>query len=231
MQRKPCFIREKRFANLRVAIRSQQNTSPLKIASSPTHRINEANAAIMKADSNASIDRSWVSAKPEDFFKPDALDGDNNSSSIFPILPDSTYVSDGVQSIQGQTVINVLIVDDSKFVASAIHSILVEMDFHVVGLAHDGLQGLAHFEEHSPDVTLLDITMPNMDGIECLMRIRELNSDARVVMLSAIQDEATIKRCLAAGAAGFLQKPIRKTSPADLERLCEMLEQAAGKVS
>jgi two-component system chemotaxis response regulator CheY len=127
---------------------------------------------------------------------------------------------------RGQTVINVLIVDDSKFVVNSIQVILEELDFHVVGIAHDGLQGVDRYTECSPDVVLLDITMPNMDGIECLTRIREMNPDARVVMLSAIQDEQTINNCLGSGASGFLQKPIRKTSTADLERLCDALEQA-----
>jgi two-component system, chemotaxis family, chemotaxis protein CheY len=143
----------------------------------------------------------------------------------------STYVSNGVLLIQGQTVINVLIVDDSKFVANSIQTILEEMDFHVVGLAHDGHQGINSFTQFSTDVTLLDITMPNMDGLECLTRIRELDGNARIVMLSAIQDEQTIQKCIAAGASGFLHKPIRKTSPTDLQRLCEALEYAAGKTA
>lgn len=125
--------------------------------------------------------------------------------------------------------IRVLIVDDSKFMARGIQSVLEAMSFDVVGLAHDGVEGLAKFIELSPDVTLLDITMPNMDGVECLSKIREVDSDASVVMLSAIQDAETIDRCLRSGAYGFLQKPIRQTSVSDLNRLCRTLEEAAGK--
>lgn len=124
--------------------------------------------------------------------------------------------------------IEVLVVDDSKFMAKALRDVLVGLGFNVVGIAHDGVEGVAQFEALRPEVTLLDVTMPNMDGVECLTKILEIDSNARVVMLSAIQDPATIESCLSIGAANFLQKPIRKSSPSDLNRLCETLENAAG---
>ena len=124
---------------------------------------------------------------------------------------------------------NVLIVDDNKFITHAMQNILEELNFHVVGVAHDGLQGIERYMEFWPDLTLLDITMPNMDGVECLSKILEMNSTARVVMLSAVQDQNTISKCLASGASGFLQKPIRKGNAADLERLSQTLEHAIGK--
>jgi two-component system, chemotaxis family, chemotaxis protein CheY len=127
--------------------------------------------------------------------------------------------------------INVLIVDDNKFITQAMQNILEELDFNVVGVAHDGLQGIERFMEVWPDVTLLDITMPNMDGVECLSKIIEMNSTARVVMLSAVQDQNTISKCLASGASGFLQKPIRKGNAEDLDRLSQALEQATGKTA
>ncbi len=122
--------------------------------------------------------------------------------------------------------ISVLVVDDSKFMARAMETVLAGMDFDVVGLAHDGQEGYQQFEKLRPDVTLLDITMPNMDGLECLQKIREIDADARVVMLSAIKDPDTVQRCLDGGAASFLQKPIKKTSPSDLARLYDTLEGA-----
>ena len=125
--------------------------------------------------------------------------------------------------------INVLIVDDNKFITHAMQNILEELNFNVVGVAHDGLQGIERFMEFWPDITLLDITMPNMDGLECLSKIMEMNSTARVVMLSAVQDQHTISNCLALGASGFLQKPIRKGNADDLERLSHALEHAIGK--
>ena len=126
--------------------------------------------------------------------------------------------------------IRVLVIDDSKFMANGIKSVLEALDFEVTGMAHDGLEGVAAFEEHRPDVTLLDITMPNMDGIQCLDRIRELDEDARVVMLSAIRNAETEQLCLEKGAKGFINKPIKRGSPSDLARLCEALENAVASL-
>lgn len=127
--------------------------------------------------------------------------------------------------------IRVLVVDDSKFMARGLQSILEQMDYEVLGLAHDGQEGFDKFTELRPDVTLLDVTMPNVDGLECLQKIRELDSDARVVMLSAIKDPETVERCLSNGAAEFLEKPIKRGSPKDLSRLCDAIDGAAQTVS
>ncbi|MFK7818674.1 MAG: response regulator [Planctomycetaceae bacterium] len=122
--------------------------------------------------------------------------------------------------------IDVLVVDDSKFMAKALGRLLGELGFNVVGLAHDGIQGLAQFRKLKPAVTLLDITMPNMDGVECLSKILEVDSDARVVMLSAIQSPETVDECLERGAASFVRKPIRKDCAEDRTRLRDTLEKA-----
>lgn len=122
--------------------------------------------------------------------------------------------------------INVLVVDDSKFVVHAMESILQDLQYHVAGVAYDGLQAIEKHMDCAPDVTLLDITMPNMDGLECLCKIMESSPDARVVMLSAVQDQDTISKCLECGAVGFLQKPIRKGNTDDLNRLCAAISRA-----
>ena len=127
--------------------------------------------------------------------------------------------------------IRVLLVDDSKFVTRTLSNILEAMDFQVLGVAHDGHEGIQQYQQLHPDVTLLDLTMPNMDGLECLNGILNLDPEARVVMLSAIQDPDTVAKCLERGACSFLQKPIRQGSPADLSRLCGTLEAAVAKVA
>ncbi|QDU54169.1 response regulator [Aeoliella mucimassa] len=121
----------------------------------------------------------------------------------------------------------VLVVDDSAFMARSVAIVLKDMDFEVVALAHDGFQGVEKYEELRPDVVLLDVTMPNMDGVECLVKLREIDNDARVVMLSAVHDEETVNKCLEYGAIAFLQKPIRRGNAEDLERLRSTLETAA----
>ena len=127
--------------------------------------------------------------------------------------------------------IRVLLVDDSKFLAKALRGILKSLDFEVVAMAHDGVEALEQFKTHSPEVVLLDVTMPNMDGVECLTQLMQIDPEARVVMLSAIQDEEVIERCLALGACSFLKKPIVKTSQEDLDRLSTTLQDAFAKVA
>ena len=127
--------------------------------------------------------------------------------------------------------IRVLLVDDSKFLAKALSGILKSLDFEVVAIAHDGFEAIEQFKSHSPDVVLLDVTMPNMDGVECLNQLMNIDSEARVVMLSAIQDEEVIERCLALGASSFLKKPIVKSSQEDLDRLSTTLQDAFAKVA
>ena len=124
---------------------------------------------------------------------------------------------------------SVLVVDDSAFMAKAVSSVVQEAGYDVVGLANDGIQGFDQFVQQAPDVTILDITMPNMDGLECLKAILEYDPDASVVMLSAIQDQEMIQECLNSGAVAFLKKPIKKNNAEDLERLRSTLEAAAGK--
>lgn len=124
----------------------------------------------------------------------------------------------------------VLIVDDSNFVTKAMQTIMEDLQFQVVGIAHDGLEALECFAKQLPDLTMLDVTMPNMDGLECLCKIKQSFPDARVVMLSAIQDEHTKEKCIEAGAAGFLQKPIRRGNLDDMGRLYKILEKALQKV-
>ena len=125
--------------------------------------------------------------------------------------------------------IRVLVVDDSKFMAKALNSVLVAMDFDVVATAHDGLEALTLYAKHLPDLMLLDITMPNMDGVECLQRAIADFPDARIVMLSAIKDPEVVDHCLRLGAKGFLEKPIRSTSPSDLRRLSDAIDEAVAK--
>nr|WP_261361774.1 response regulator [Aeoliella straminimaris] len=130
-----------------------------------------------------------------------------------------------------QEVVSVLVVDDSRFMTRVVKSALESLGVQVVGVAGDGLEALEQFQQHRPDVTLLDITMPNMDGLECLTRIREIDADARVVMLSAVQDEETVAKCLKLGAATFLRKPIRMGNSEDEQRLQLALGITAPQIS
>ncbi|QDV70044.1 Chemotaxis protein CheY [Rosistilla carotiformis] len=124
--------------------------------------------------------------------------------------------------------ISVLVVDDSRFMGKVMQTVLTEIGFNVVGLGCDGEEGVQLFKELNPDITLLDVTMPNMDGLECLKEIRAHCPDANVVMLSALKDEEIVRKCLEAGAGAFLEKPIRRDCIEDQQRLISAVEKILG---
>ncbi|HAG90935.1 MAG TPA: hypothetical protein DCL41_03645 [Bdellovibrionales bacterium] len=99
----------------------------------------------------------------------------------------------------------VLIVDDSslfrKLLAKAI-----EEDGVTIDMASDGLEAIEKYKGNTPDLVLLDITMPNCDGKECLTQIMHLNPKANVIMISGIESEETVAECLRIGAKGYIPK-------------------------
>lgn len=104
----------------------------------------------------------------------------------------------------------VMIVDDIPFIRSVIKDILVNGGFNVVGEASDGIEALALYKAIKPDVVLLDINMPILDGIETLKRIKKINKDAIVVMCSSLGDQENIINSISLGAKDFVVKPFRK---------------------
>jgi DNA-binding NarL/FixJ family response regulator len=104
-------------------------------------------------------------------------------------------------------VIRVLIVEDHAVVRSGLERLLATTpDIEVVAGAADGEQAVALAEEHRPDVVLMDLSMPNVDGIEATRRILEDGGDAQVVVLTSISDREKIEAALDAGAIGYLLK-------------------------
>lgn len=103
----------------------------------------------------------------------------------------------------------IVTVDDSAFVTKELTRFL-EADGHtVLANGENGYDGVELFRTHRPDLLMLDITMPNMSGRECLSLVLDESPEARVVIVSAIRERATIVDCLAAGAKGYVEKPIR----------------------
>lgn len=103
----------------------------------------------------------------------------------------------------------VLIVDDAAFMRMMIKNILIENDFEVVGEANDGLQGVEKFKEFKPDLVTMDITMPEMDGIAALKEIKKLDPNAKVIMCSAMGQQAMVIDAIQAGAKDFIVKPFQ----------------------
>ena len=116
---------------------------------------------------------------------------------------------------------NVLVVDDAAFMRMMVKDILTRAGHTVVGEACDGAQALDQYKSLKPDVVTLDITMPNVDGIQALKNIKEFDPDAKVVMCSAMGQQIMVMEAIQAGAKDFLVKPFQ----------AEKIQEAIRKVS
>jgi DNA-binding NarL/FixJ family response regulator len=103
----------------------------------------------------------------------------------------------------------ILVVDDTKFMRKMLTDILKQYGHEVVGEAENGRQAVQKYEELQPDIVLMDITMPEMDGIEAMKEIRLLNPSAVVLICSAMSQQDLISDALKAGANGYVMKPFK----------------------
>ncbi|KYD09414.1 response regulator [Caldibacillus debilis] len=103
----------------------------------------------------------------------------------------------------------ILVVDDAAFMRMMIKDILVKNGYQVVGEAADGKQAVEKYKELQPDLVTMDITMPEMDGIAALKEIRSFDPDAKVVMCSAMGQQAMVIDAIQAGAKDFIVKPFQ----------------------
>jgi len=101
----------------------------------------------------------------------------------------------------------VLVVDDASFMRSMIRDIFGRGPFAVIGEAENGLQAVRLYQEFRPDLTTMDIVMPEMDGITALREIIREDPAAKVVMCSALGQDAIIQEALTVGARGYITKP------------------------
>ena len=102
-----------------------------------------------------------------------------------------------------------LIVDDSVFARKSLAKMVESFGGQVAGEAGDGCAAITEYDRVSPDIVLMDITMPQMDGIEAVVRIVQLHPDARVVMVSSVGYQVNILAALQKGARHFVQKPVK----------------------
>ncbi|MCX5998718.1 MAG: response regulator [Chloroflexi bacterium] len=100
----------------------------------------------------------------------------------------------------------VLVVDDAAFMRMRCAKMLHENGYEVVEAA-DGLEALQKYRDESPDLVLLDITMPNMDGIATLKKLIEMNPKVRVAMVTAMGQQSMVVEALKCGAKDFVVKP------------------------
>ena len=114
----------------------------------------------------------------------------------------------------------VLIVDDSKFTRIKLKSMLEKNGYEVTGEAEDGRQAVDMCKELKPAIVTMDITMPEMDGLSSLKQIMDLNTGAKVVMISALGQKQKVLECIKAGAADYVVKPFNKdTIAAKIDKL------------
>lgn len=104
----------------------------------------------------------------------------------------------------------VLIVDDASFMRMTIKNMLSNYEYEIVGEAENGLEAVEKYKELSPDIVTMDITMPELDGIQALRMIKKINPGASVVMVSALGQEAKMKEAIIYGAKGFIVKPFKE---------------------
>lgn len=103
----------------------------------------------------------------------------------------------------------VLIVDDAAFMRMMIKDILEKGGFEIVGEANNGLKAVELFKKEKPDVVTMDITMPDMDGIEAVKAIKEFDPAAKVIMCSAMGQQTMVMDAIKAGAKDFIVKPFQ----------------------
>jgi two-component system chemotaxis response regulator CheY len=105
--------------------------------------------------------------------------------------------------------INVLIADDLKFIKLVLRELVEKAGFRVVGEASNGEEAVELYQEKRPDVVLMDITMPKMDGLAALKQILKFDPQAKIIMCSALGQQSLIVQALQLGAKDFIVKPFR----------------------
>lgn len=112
----------------------------------------------------------------------------------------------------------VLIVDDAVFMRNTLKMMLERNNFEVVGQAEDGEDAVLQYSKLRPDIVTMDITMPKMSGIEALLKIKESDPNAKVVMITAMGNEMMVKEAIISGAVNFIVKPFQEDKVVEVLR-------------
>ena len=115
--------------------------------------------------------------------------------------------------------IRLMLADDHRMLREGLRRSMTEAGFDVVGEAGDGVEAIAMADDLQPDVILMDVTMPNCDGVEACRRVIESGSDTRVVMLTMHADKEVLANAIRAGAIGYLTKDSSTRDIADAVRM------------
>lgn len=117
---------------------------------------------------------------------------------------------------------NILIVDDASFMRMMLKDIFTKNGYNVVGEAENGQVAVQKYNELNPDLVTMDITMPEVDGIQALKKIRAGAPDAKVIMCSAMGQQSMVIDAIQAGAKDFIVKPFQA------DRVIDAVKKAIG---
>ena len=116
----------------------------------------------------------------------------------------------------------ILIVDDAAFMRMMIKDVLTKNGLEVVGEAENGVKAIEKYNELNPELVIMDITMPEMDGIQAVKEIKKINPNAKIIMCSAMGQQAMVIESIQAGASDFIVKPFQP------ERVIEAINKVLG---
>lgn len=116
----------------------------------------------------------------------------------------------------------ILICDDAAFMRMMIKDILTKNGYEVAAEAENGIKAVEKYNETKPDLVMMDITMPEMDGIQALKKIKEADGSANIIMCSAMGQQAMVIESIQSGARDFIVKPFNQ------DRVLEAVKKAVG---
>ncbi len=116
----------------------------------------------------------------------------------------------------------IMVVDDAAFMRMMLKDILTKGGYEVVGEAENGLKAVDKYKELTPDLVLMDITMPELDGIGAVRQIKGIDPGAKIIMCSAMGQQAMVLESIQAGAKDFIVKPFQA------DRILEAVSKAVG---
>ncbi|WAM33440.1 response regulator [Caldicellulosiruptor morganii] len=116
----------------------------------------------------------------------------------------------------------ILIVDDAAFMRMMLKDIITKNGYEVAGEAENGLKAVEMYKELKPDLVMMDITMPEMDGIQAVREIKKIDPQAKIIMCSAMGQQAMVIESIQAGARDFIVKPFQA------DRIVEAIKKVLG---
>ncbi len=129
------------------------------------------------------------------------------------------------ESAYADTREGILLVDDSEIMLRILNSLCERSGYTVVGQAKDGQEAIEMYESCRPLIVLMDVNMPNIDGLEATRRIIDIHPDAKIVIISAENDRSMVVDTIRAGACSYIIKPVHP------EKLLEVLNQIQSDVN